>query len=101
MCRLDKSLYGLRQVSRQWYTKFLATISGHNFIQCSADHSVFTCGSRDNLIILLVYVDAILLAGPNRSLVNSTQHMLESQFKLKVIGDVHFLLGLEIAHTSS
>lgn len=57
--------------SRQWYTKFSSVITTHGFQQCSADHSLFTKGSGDNYVVLLVCVDDILVAGPNLSLVPS------------------------------
>lgn len=51
-------------------------------------------------MVLLVYVDDILLAGPNKSLIKQTHQLLEQHFKLKVVGDLHYFLGLEIAHSS-
>lgn len=49
---------------------------------------------------MLVYVDDhhdILLAGPNSDLIQQAKEILEANFKLKVIGDLHYFLGLEIA----
>ena len=48
LCKLKKSLYGLKQASRQWYKKF----------DSFTDHCVFTRKfSDDDFIILLMYVD--------------------------------------------
>lgn len=99
VCKLTKSLYGLKQASRQWNLKLTSTIVSLGFVQSKADYSLFTKGQGNNLIILLVYVDDILLAGPDLSVINTFKNELSDHFKLRDIGKLKYFLGLEIAHS--
>ena len=65
MCRLKKSLYGLRQALRQWFAKLSSKICAYGFVRSSADYSLFVYQKGDILMTLLVYVDDIVLASNN------------------------------------
>lgn len=70
----------------------------HGFVQSWLGNSLFTKGSGKDLAILLVYVDDSTC--PNFALIQQAKDTLEENFKLKVIGDLHCFLGLEIAKSS-
>jgi hypothetical protein len=63
VCRLHKSLYGLKQASRQWYSKLSSFLISIGYSQSQADHSLYIKASPCAFTALLVYVDDIVLAG--------------------------------------
>ncbi|PKI50014.1 hypothetical protein CRG98_029601, partial [Punica granatum] len=61
VCRLRKSLYGLRQASRNWYAKLADAMRHYGFRQSGADHSLFIFNRGNVFLAALVYVDDILV----------------------------------------
>ncbi|BBG92512.1 RmlC-like cupins superfamily protein, partial [Prunus dulcis] len=99
VCRLHKSLYGLKQASRQWFAKFSEAIQAAGFTQSKADYSLFTCKRGKSFIALLIYVDDILITGNNLGAINSLKRFLHTRFRIKDLGDLKFFLGIEVSRS--
>jgi hypothetical protein len=95
-CRLKKSIYGLKQASRQWYLKFDRTIKNFGFKENIEDNCVYTKFKNGRYIFLILYVDDILLASSDVSLLLETKKFLSSKFDMKDLGEASFVLGIEI-----
>ncbi|GJZ59802.1 ribonuclease H-like domain-containing protein [Tanacetum coccineum] len=63
VCKLVKSLFGLKQASRKWNEKLVTISKENDFVQFANDHSLFTKSKNIKFIALLVYVDDIVVTG--------------------------------------
>jgi hypothetical protein len=95
-CRMKKSIYGLKQASRQWYLKFDATIRKFEFKENVEDNCVYTKFKNGKFIFLILYVDDILLASSDVNLLPETKKFLSSNFDMKDFGEASLVLGIEI-----
>ncbi|KAH9665312.1 hypothetical protein KPL70_020298 [Citrus sinensis] len=97
VCRLIKSLYGLKQSPRQWYKRFDQFIQGQKFTRSEHDHCVYFRRLSDGAFIyLLLYVDDMLIASKNRDEIERLKKQLASEFEMKDLGDAQRILGMEI-----
>jgi hypothetical protein len=96
-----KSIYGLKQASRQWYLKFNRIIRNFGFKENVEDNCVYIKFKNGKHIFLILYVDDILLASSDVSLLLQTKNFLSSKFDMKDLGEASFVLGIEIRRDRS
>lgn len=95
ICKLRKSLYGLKQASRCWNRRFKTFIVDFGFVVCGSDPCAFVSTKDGNILILAIYVDDGLIAGSNDECIQRVIELLQKQFKMKLV-NVDCFLGLEI-----
>lgn len=100
VCRLHKSLYGLKQSSRQWFGKLSEALLTYGFKQSISDSSLFTLSKGDTKMVVLVYVDDLIVAGNNNRRCDQFKKYLQSCFQIKDLGALHYFLGLEVMRTA-
>jgi hypothetical protein len=95
-CHLRKSIYGLKQASRQWYLKFDETIKSFDFKENEEDDCIYAKFRNEKFIFVILYVNDILLASSNVRLLLETKMFLSSNFDMKDLSEASFVLRIEI-----
>lgn len=98
--KLNKSLYGLKQASRQWFLKFTTVLTAFGLKQSLADHSYFYMQKGGIYLGVIIYVDDILLACSDVAMISSFKKHLGKHFKFKDLGRPKYYLGLEVAQNT-
>ena len=101
VCKLKRSLYGLKEAPRAWFDKFRSTLLQFSFEQSKYDSSLFLRKTTTGCVILLVYVENIIITGTDSSLITSLQQQLKDSFHMKNLGTLTYFLGLEVHRDSS
>lgn len=97
---LKKSLYGLKQSPRAWFSRFSDVILSMGFSRCQADHTCFTrTSSSGHRIFLLVYVDNIIITGDDTTGIGQVKLHLNKAFDVKDLGQLRYFLGIEVARS--
>ncbi|RVW37810.1 Retrovirus-related Pol polyprotein from transposon TNT 1-94 [Vitis vinifera] len=102
VCRLRRSLYGLKQSPRAWFGRFSSVVQEFGMLRSTADHSVFYHhNSLGQCIYLVVYVDDIVITGSDQDGIQKLKQHLFTHFQTKDLGKLKYFLGIEIAQSSS
>lgn len=96
VCRLHKSLYGLKQSARAWNTKLNSILVNNGFRRGSADQCLYTKKFENSYLYLLIYVDDILVACENEEGITHSENILQNSFEVTLLGNVTNFLGLQI-----
>lgn len=98
VCRLIKSLYGLRQASRQWSEKLVAELIDQGYKQSKNDYSLFIKKYDQHITIIAVYVDDIIITGSDIQAINALKSHLDTAFSIKDLGYLNYFLGIEVGY---
>ncbi|WRX30654.1 Reverse transcriptase [Theobroma cacao] len=98
ICRLKKSLYGLKLLPRAWFDHFAKSTKRYGYQQGQTDHTLFFKHSQDGKkTILIVYVDDIILTEDDTKKMERLKKTLRSEFEIKNLGQLRYFLGMEVA----
>ena len=99
VCKLQKSLYGLKQDLRQWFAKLTTTLKEFEYEQSKTNYSVFIKLTHKHFLGVLIHVDELLIAGNVQQAITQTKKILFTHFLRKDLGDIRYFLGIEIGRS--
>ena len=94
VCRLKKALYGLKQAPKAWYERINIYLTSLGFSKNEADPNLYYKRDKDDMVILILYVDDLLITGYDH-LIDQCKKDLIREFEMKDLG-LHCFLGLEV-----
>uniref|UniRef100_A0A2N9ENS9 Reverse transcriptase Ty1/copia-type domain-containing protein n=1 Tax=Fagus sylvatica TaxID=28930 RepID=A0A2N9ENS9_FAGSY len=95
ICHLKKAIYDLKKAPGAWYSRLSTLLLHLCFVACKSDTSVFIYHCGHDLIMFLIYVEDIIITGPNSPLIDRLITTLQDDFAIKNLGPIHFFLGVE------
>ena len=95
LCKLCKSIYGLKQSSRCWNAALDIHLKHLGFIQSKSDPYIYY-QEGDTPLYIGVYVDDIVLAGKDEQIITDVKHQLAVKFDMKDLGELSYFLGISI-----
>lgn len=95
VCKLNKSLYGLKQSGRNWNGVLHSYLISDGFTQSQSDTCVYTKISNDSMTILIIWVDDIIIASNCQENLVNVKANLSKRFKMKDLGKLSYFLGID------
>ena len=96
VCKLLKSIYGLKQASRSWNIRFDETIKTYDFKQNEDEPCVYKLIKESSVVFLILYVDDILLIGNDVGVLSSVKEWLSKQFQIQDLREASCVLRIKI-----
>ena len=96
VCKLKRSIDGLKQASRAWNIRFDQAIKSFGFEQNLDEPCVYKRHQDKVVMFLMLYVDDILLIGNDVGVMSSVNVWLSSQFDVKDLGEANFILEIKL-----
>ena len=94
--KLNKALYGLKQAPRAWNSKLDQELVKLGFCRSEEEHAVYKRGSGNTLLLLGVYVDDLIICGPDTRLIAEFKKEMCNTFSMSDLGLLSYYLGLEV-----
>ncbi|MCO5571978.1 hypothetical protein L7F22_025729 [Adiantum nelumboides] len=97
VCKLNKSLYRLKQAPRAWYGRIDDHLQSKGFQRSHADHTLYYKVQGKYIVLVILYVDDLILTESNEAMVEDVQSKLSKEFEMKDLGELHYILGIEVS----
>ena len=96
VCKLHRSIYGLKQASRSWNIKFDQVIKLYGFEKSPDEPCVYKKIQGIVVVFLVLYVDDILLIGNSVKVLSDVKGYLKKQFDMKDLGEANYILEIKL-----
>ena len=96
VCKLQRSIYGLKQASRSWNLRFNESVKGFGFVKNEDEPCVYNKISGNAIVFFVLYVDDILLIWNDIPALQNVKSWLGKCFLMKDLGEAAYILRIKI-----
>ena len=101
VCKLKRSIYGLKQSSRCWNEALDKHLKKMGFKQSKNDPCIYILNSGGEIFIIAVYVHDIILAGKTSEHIQKFINAIAEKFDITDMGKLHHFVGIKINYLNS
>ena len=99
VCKLQKSIYGLKQAAYNWNQSINAFLVGEGFNRSKSDSCLYVRRNDEDFEYIVIWVDDIIICGSNRQRVDSVKGKFCSAFKMEDKGSLKWFLGMAVVQS--
>lgn len=96
VCKLKKSIYGLKQASRNWNQTIDKWMKDYGFKASEADPCLYVKHEEQEVIVVIIWVDDLIIAGSCKQIIQDFKAAISKRFSMKDLGALKWILGVEI-----
>jgi hypothetical protein len=96
VCRLKKTVYGLKQAPKAWSDKIGQYLVTNGFQTSNADFSLYVKKTNHGIVVIIIYVDDLIIIGDSDADISDLKKFLKQKFEMKVLGKLRYFLGIEV-----
>lgn len=96
VCKFNRALYGLKQVSHAWYQHLVDFLIKCGFKNSRTDPSLFSIISSRFTLYVLVYVDSLIVTSNKDSEIGNFITLICQEFNCRDLRALKFFLGMEV-----
>ena len=100
VCKLQKSLYGLKQGANEWNKKLHNVLSVNDFVRSENDPCLYAKQQDGQLMYVCVHVDDLVAAATSDSVIAVFERQMNEVLVMKNLGNLQYYLGLQLERDS-
>jgi len=97
VCRLRKTMCGLKRTPRSWYDKIDSFFLYHSYKRKKNDRNMYTMFDKKvQIVLIFLYVDDLIITGNIGELIKEIKERMSQVFEIKDLAELHYCLCLEV-----
>lgn len=99
VCKLEKTLYGLKQSLRAWFRRFCSAMRKYGYSHSDSDHTLFYRKRLEKITVLIIYIDDIIITSDDQDEIKRLEEGLSEDFVMKDLGGLKYFIGIEVVRS--